>query len=145
MAKSTPWAERSGAERRRTFRNFGLIYGIITAVAAAMGWIPIALLFGLGALALGVAWYSTEATAAPEVAERVKPDWLAAMDDPDAPDLTRPEYRTERRPSPDASPFARPEPSPGTGAEGPAPGTPGTERPGSSPGRQPPDPPTPGS
>ena len=99
MAKGTPWAERSGTERRRTFGRFASVYGAIGLVAIVAGWIPIGAIFVAGGIGLGVAWYTTDANAqAPSSEpEREKPAWLLAMDDPNAPDLTRPEYRTKPR------------------------------------------------
>lgn len=114
MAKSAPWSERSGAERRRTYGRFAAVYGTIAVVALVLGWIPVGLLFGAGAVALAIAVYSTDATAPAgetTTTERVKPDWMLAMDDPNAPDLSLPEYRTRPRPAADGadpSPFERP-------------------------------------
>lgn len=75
------------------------MYAVVAAVAFALGWLPVGILFGIGALALGIAWMSTESSPPVAEQERVKPDWMLAMDDPDAPDMSRPEYRTK----PDAS------------------------------------------
>lgn len=98
MAKSAPWSERSGAQRRRTFGGFGLLYGAIGLAALVAGWLPVGLLFGLGAVALGIAWMTTDGTdEGTATVTRSKPDWMLAMDDPDAPDLSRPEYNTERQ------------------------------------------------
>lgn len=136
MANSTPWSERSGAQRRRTFGGFTAVYGVVAIGALAVGWIPVGVIFGIGALALGIAWMSTSTESAPAASlrEREKPDWMRAMDDPDAPDLSRPEYRTEPRTVTDEaqrSPFDRPDQAP----QGPA---------GSRPDQPPPVPPTPG-
>ncbi len=107
MAKSKPWGERSGEERRSTFGRFAVLYGVIAVITLVLGWIPIGVIFALGAIGLFVARSSTS-TAPPEP-ERPKPDWMLAMDDPDAPDLSLPEYRTPQRAAPDEpSPFARP-------------------------------------
>lgn len=119
MANKTPWAERTGSARRRTLGGFGLLYGAVTVVAFAFSWIPIAVVFAAGTLGLGIAWFTTTPSDEPPKAPRAKPDWMLAMDDPNAPDLSRPEYRTEPRRSADApppgstphapSPFAPPE------------------------------------
>ncbi len=109
MANAKAWSERSGAERRRTFGRFAALYAAIAVVALAIGWNPVGIFFAIGALALAVGWWTTDASAA-ERADREKPDWLLAMDDPDAPDLSLPEYNRERLTGPESSPspFDRP-------------------------------------
>ena len=111
MANSTPWAERSGAERRQTYGRFALVYGAITLVALLLGFFVIAIVFGLGTAGLTWVWYATPATAPETPTEREKPDWMKAMEDPDAPDLSLPEYRGTSTPGAvgDRSPFDRPE------------------------------------
>lgn len=113
MAKSAPWSERSGAQRRRTFGGFGILYAVIAVVALALGWIVVGVIFALGAIGLLIARSATDAasTGTDSRPDRPRPDWMIAMDDPDAPDLSRPEYRTE--PVTDEararSPFDRPQ------------------------------------
>lgn len=126
MANKTPWAERSGSERRTTFSRFAILYAIIAAIALLIGWFPIAIAFGLGAVGLAIWWRMTDPTPPVPVQPRAKPDWMLAMDDPDAPDLSRPEYRTRApqadtapvdadapttSPAADHSPFDRPQPT----------------------------------
>ncbi len=122
MADSTRWSERSGAQRRRTLGMFASLYGVVFVIALVLGWIPVAVVFGLGAVVLFIVRStisSGDATSSPSP-ERVKPEWLRAMDDPDAPDLTLPEYRgtptTQARPS--HSPF-EPPPEKSRGVEPP--------------------------
>lgn len=105
------------------------MYGVIAIVALVLGWIPIGVVFALGAVGLFVARSLT--TTDPPQPERPKPDWMLAMDDPDAPDLSLPEYRTRPRtpsqessPGSDASPFAPP-----TGTDGDDRLSPGREDP----------------
>lgn len=93
MAKRESWSVRSASERRRTLGRFALAYGLIFLVAAALGWVVVAVLFGLGAAGLGIAWYQTEGEPPP----RPTPEWMRSIDDPDAPDLSLPEYRTDPR------------------------------------------------
>ena len=71
------------------------MYGAITVIALVIGWIPVGIVFGIVALALAIAWRATDTST--KVEPRTKPDWMLAMEDPDAPDLTRPEYDTKRR------------------------------------------------
>lgn len=113
MAKSNPWAERSGAERRRTFGGFALLYAVICVVAVALDWVAIAVIFGLIAAGLGIGWFTTAADAPPSAVkpEAEKPAWMQAMDDPDAPDMTLPEYRgtaSDAEHDDPLSPFERP-------------------------------------
>lgn len=108
MAKSRPWAERSGEERRTTLGRFGGLYAVIAVITLALGWIPIGVIFALGAIGLFVARART--TDREPEPERTKPDWMLAMDDPDAPDLSLPEYNTPRRDDAGPSPFAAPGP-----------------------------------
>lgn len=112
MAKSTPWADRSGDERRSTFARFGVLYAVIFLVAIALSWVAIAIIFGLIAAGLGVAWYTTEAGQVLPEAPREKPAWMQAMDDPDAPDLSLPEYRTTHDGPGQPSSSVDPEPRP---------------------------------
>lgn len=112
------------------------MYAAIAVLAIALGWLPVGIIFGIGALALGIAWMSTESTAPEAVQERAKPDWVLAMDDPDAPDLSLPEYRTKPRTASDGnqgSPFDRP------------PGGAGPDEAGARTNPSAPDPPTPGA
>lgn len=117
VAKSRPWGERTGAERRSTLGRFGVLYGVIAVVALVLGWIPIGVIFAFGAAGLFLA--RTMTTDRPVEPERPKPDWMLAMDDPDAPDLSLPEYRTRPRTGSDPSPFAPPE---GSGEDPPVTG-----------------------
>lgn len=97
MAKGTAWSDRSGDERRRTLGRFAILYGVIALLGLAMGWFLIAAVFGAGAIGLFV-YRSTTAAGEPEADPvRTKPDWMRAMDDPNAPDRSLPEYRTARR------------------------------------------------
>ena len=92
MASREAWSDRSGSEKRRTLGLFGILYLVICLVGLVLGWVLVGLVFGIGAVGLGIAWFTIPDDAvAPE--PRSKPDWMRAMDDPDAPDLTRPEYR----------------------------------------------------
>lgn len=116
MAKSEAWADRSGDGRRRTLGRFAIVYGVIAVVALGLGWYPVGIIFALGAIGLGVARSRIVPSPADEPEERAKPDWMLAMDDPDAPDLSLPEYRTGPRerdaqsgPTTDRSPFDRPD------------------------------------
>lgn len=95
MANSTPWSERSGAQKRRTYGGFGLLYGLIALVTLAFGWFLIGAVFGIGAIGLAVARFTTTPTEAPTKVDHPKPAWMLAMDDPDAPDLSLPEYRAQ--------------------------------------------------
>ncbi len=121
MATSTPWADRSGDERRSTFARFGILYTVIFLVAIALSWVAIAIIFGLIAVGLGVAWYTTEAGQALPEAPREKPAWMQAMDDPDAPDKSLPEYRTTHDVPEQSNTSVDPEPRPCSFTE---PGTP---------------------
>lgn len=113
MAKSAPWSERSGAQRRRTFGGFGILYAAIAVLSFALGWFVIGIIFAVGAIGLLVARSATDAasTGTESRPDRPRPDWMVAMDDPDAPDLSRPEYRTEPVADGDRarSPFDRPQ------------------------------------
>lgn len=92
MASREAWSERSGSDKRRTLGGFGILYLLICLVGLGLGWTLVALVFGLGAVGLGIAWFTTpEDAAGPDA--RPKPEWMRAMDDPTAPDLTRAEYR----------------------------------------------------
>ncbi len=101
MAKREAWSVRSSSDRRRTLGRFAGIYGLISIVAIAFGWVAIAIIFGLGTVGLVVALYSTGE--APEPPPRPTPEWMRSLDDPDAPDLSLPEYRERRDPG-DAPP-----------------------------------------
>lgn len=92
MASREAWSERSGSDRRRLLGRFGLLYLVIGLVGLVLSWWLVALLFGVGGVGLLVVRSMIpEESEAPE--PRAKPDWMLAMDDPNAPDLTRPEYR----------------------------------------------------
>ncbi len=110
MASSKAWSERSGAERRRTFGRFAALYATLAVFALAIGWIPVGIFFAIGALALAIGWWTTDTSADERTGRHEKPDWLLAMDDPDAPDRSLPEYDTKRRTPPESSPspFDRP-------------------------------------
>lgn len=112
MASREAWSERSGSDKRRLLGQFGVVYLVIGLVGLVLSWWLVAVIFGLGGLGLIVA--RTMVPVGSEAPEpRAKPDWMLAMDDPDAPDLTRPEYR-------DLPPAAVDEPdAPGAPAEGP--------------------------
>ncbi len=94
MAKLESWSERSASERRRTLGRFGAAYGLVCVVAIALGWVAIAIFFGLGATGFAVVWSQTKES--PPQPSRPTPEWMRSIDDPDAPDLSLPEYRERR-------------------------------------------------
>ena len=104
MAKRESWSVRPSSDRRRTLWSFAAVYGLICIVAVVFGWVPIAIIFGLGAAGLAIAGYLTGD--GPEPTTRPTPEWMRSIEDPDAPDLSLPEYR-ER---PVASEVTRDEP-----------------------------------
>lgn len=91
MAKRESWSVRSPTDRRRTLGRFAVVYGLICVVAIVFGWVAIAIIFGLGAVGLTVARYSTDE--GPAQSPRPTPEWMRSLDDPNAPDLSLPEYR----------------------------------------------------
>lgn len=122
------------------------MYGVVAVGALAVGWIPVGLISGIAALGLGIAWMSTttETETVVSVRDRPKPDWMLAMDDPDAPDLSRPEYRTDRRGTdPHAADIrAATDENQGTAFDRPEQAS-DRSQPGTTPDQRPPVPPTP--
>lgn len=94
MSPRDAWSERSNSAKRKLFAQFAIVYLVVALLGLAFGWMAVGLIFGLGALGLGVAWSMTPADDAEPAAPREKPDWMKAMDDPNAPDHSLPEYRT---------------------------------------------------
>ena len=95
MASREPWSERSGSDKRTLLGRFGVLYLLISLAGFGLGWTLVGVIFGVGAIGLAIAWFviPDEPDADTEPEQRAKPDWLRAMDDPNTPDLTRPEYR----------------------------------------------------
>lgn len=93
MASRDAWSDRSGSDKRKLLGRFGVLYLLICLVGLVLGWPLVAVIFGLGALGLGIAWFVTSGDTVEEPEPRARPEWMQAMDDPNAPDLTLPEYR----------------------------------------------------